>query len=703
MALLDILNPEQRRVLGNVRAAAERVWRAPLHRYYTDHTTAHSERVIALLDGLTAGMMATDKRLAPGEAFVLLAAAYLHDVGMQDERFAGGDLEAIRAAHHEVTAEWIYRTLEAPGAAIDLGLPDDPGLVEAVALTARAHRKVDLTAAAYDPFPHGGEAVRPRLLGALLRFGDELDIDHRRVDLELMKVMNPPVESQFHWWKCHYVSGVSIVDETIRIVYRLPEGRPEYEGLIVPLVEADIRACLAELEDIFRAHAVKVALARSQVRWMRALGEMSEEVCKFASMQVCRSADSHTCKLADLQTCIPANLTLFDQRGQQVGQQVIVAGNYVDRRSEYRYTIYIEHVEGLAIGDGARVGGPGDSRPAAAPPGVSVSLLTRIVPTAFCYQLAADDFPLVSVALDNTGQGCANAALRVTAIIEGCSDVAVASFDIAPGKLVRLSLLPLFQPAAVATLNDIRPATLRVTVEQTAPAARMLYDQTERIHLHARDTALLAAESPDGSIFDLTRYLAAWVTPRRPEIERLLRRAADYHPDRQFVGYQGATTLAQAAGVVRQQAKAIFSALKQDAGLVYINSPLNLGKQAGQVTQRVRLPSESLAAGGSANCIDGTVLFASLLELASIQPLLVLVPGHAFVGWRIWPGVERYEFLETTLIGSADFDAAQQAAQDQYDDVLARGYFSRGLYDPGGFARLIDVDACRARGIVPLE
>ncbi len=65
--------------------------------------------------------------------------------------------------------------------------------------------------------------------------------------------------------------------------------------------------------------------------------------------------------------------------------------------------------------------------------------------------------------------------------------------------------------------------------------------------------------------------------------------------------------------------------------------------------------------------------------------------------------MNRYEFLETTLIGSDDFDTALQVGQDEYDDVLAKGYFSRGLYDPGGFARLIDVAACRAQGILPLE
>jgi len=376
-----------------------------------------------------------------------------------------------------------------------------------------------------------------------------------------------------------------------------------------------------------------------------------------------------------------------------------------DSRGGSTYVTHIEHAEGIAIGDGARVVRQEPTPPAAQPaaPGVAAALLTRTVPTAYCHHLDASAFPLVTVTLDNTGQGCANAGLHVSAAIEGYSDAAVASPRVAQGEQARVSLLPVLQPTAVATLNEMRPATLRVTVEQTAPTARALYDQTERIQLHARNTALLAVEAPGGSIVDLTRYLAAWVTPRRPEIEQLLRRAAGHHPARRFVGYQGASTLAEGAAIVRAQARAIFTALKQDVDLVYVNSPLNLGKQEKQITQRVRLPSESLAAGGSANCIDGTVLFASLLELASIDPLIVVVPGHAFVGWRTWRGVNQYEFLETTMIGSADFDAAQQVAQACYDDVLMKGYFSRGLFDPGGFARLVDVAACRAQGIAPLE
>jgi hypothetical protein len=369
------------------------------------------------------------------------------------------------------------------------------------------------------------------------------------------------------------------------------------------------------------------------------------------------------------------------------------------------YHIHIDRASGLAIGDQAQSvqqqSSPQPQR--AAPPGITVTRMTDVVPTAYCYQLDAQAFPLVTVTVDNTGQGCANATLRILAAIEGYSDPAVALLQVAQGEQVRVPLLPLLKPERAATLNELRPSTLRVTVDQTSPPISSLYDRTQRIRLHARDTATLAVRAPDGGIVDLTAYLAAWVTPRRPEVERLLRQAAERHPDRRFVGYQGASALAQGAEIVRDQARAMFAMLKQDANLVYVNSPLNMGRQAGQVTQRVRLPTESLAAGGSANCIDGTVLFASLLELAAIDPLLVIVPGHAFVGWRIWRGVDRYEFLETTMIGSSDWSSAQQAAQARYDDCLLKGYFSRGLFDPGGFARLIDVAECRARGIMSLE
>ncbi len=346
MGLITALTEDQHRVLDNIHAAAARIWARPLHRYFTDHGPNHTDRIIALLDGLTTGMLATDKRLTPTEVFVLLAATCLHDIGMQDERYAGGDLEKIRAIHHLLTAELIFEAEENPAQVVKLGLPDDPGLIEAIALVAKGHRQEDLQSDEYHTLPVGGATLRLRLLAALLRFADELDIDYRRVDLEQMKLLALPVDSQLHWWKCHYVAGVSIVDEYIRVAYRFPQSRPDYEALLIPLIEGEIRAKHAALEPIFRAHAVKVAIGKPEVRLLRLVKPMPAEVEVLAKSDAPPAKPTSSRRKATLVAAKPAAEsekqprrhrevppkplpgTVFDQQGQKVGTQINVAGDY---------------------------------------------------------------------------------------------------------------------------------------------------------------------------------------------------------------------------------------------------------------------------------------------------------------------------------------------------------------------------------------
>src|SRR5262249_29128158 len=142
---------------------------------------------------------------------------------------------------------------------------------------------------------------------------------------------------------------------------------------------------------------------------------------------------------------------------------------------------------------------------------------------------------------------------------------------------------------------------------------------------------------------DLSRYLGAFVTPNTPSVIAFLRQVADHHPDQRLVGYQGD------AAAVEPQVKAVFEALRK-AGITYINSVIAFSPDDGTATQRVRLPRQSLA-DREANCIDGTVLFASLLEAASLNPAIIVVPGHAFLGWESWRRSDVWHYLETTLIG----------------------------------------------------
>ncbi len=283
-SLRSSLTSEQRSLLVQIRETAKRIWDTALHQYYTNHDVRHSERIIDYLDGLTAGVQTTNKALSPTEVFVLIAAAYLHDIGMQDQTFAGGDLDRIRDQHHEKSAEMIASSFEDPASSLFVPLVQDPAIVESIALVSRGHRKVDLVEGCYDAYRHGSETLRLRLLAALLRFGDELDIDFRRVDIARMQLLRIPVDSQLHWWRCHYVSGVEITDELVRISYRFPPNC-DYEKLLAPQVENEIITKLNELKPIFRRNLLKIDIGPRLVRVVRNLKHLPPDVLSLLRKQ----------------------------------------------------------------------------------------------------------------------------------------------------------------------------------------------------------------------------------------------------------------------------------------------------------------------------------------------------------------------------------------------------------------------------------
>ena len=56
------------------------------------------------------------------------------------------------------------------------------------------------------------------------------------------------------------------------------------------------------------------------------------------------------------------------------------------------------------------------------------------------------------------------------------------------------------------------------------------------------------------------------------------------------------------------------------------------------------------------NCVDGSVLFASLLKAINLNPVLVRVPGHMFVGYYTDASHRNIHFLETSMIGDVNLD-----------------------------------------------
>lgn len=247
---------------------------------------------------------------------------------------------------------------------------------------------------------------------------------------------------------------------------------------------------------------------------------------------------------------------------------------------------------------------------------------------------------------------------------------------------------------STAVPREMTPASLHYRVAYAN--GNVIDEQTVPVKVYARDTMVWGVS--DGEEWnDMTPFIAAWVTPHAEGIDTLVRKAANYHPDRSMSGYQCGSTCTEDdwEAYTNAQVEAIYTALKSDYQITYINSAIAYGKSS-ENPQRVRLPAESLASG-SANCIDGAVLYAAALESIELNPHLIITPDHAFVCYEVVPGMDTIACLETTMTGSAPFADAIATGLQEYNEEIANGNFASGRSQDLPIARL------REEGILPMH
>jgi hypothetical protein len=247
----------------------------------------------------------------------------------------------------------------------------------------------------------------------------------------------------------------------------------------------------------------------------------------------------------------------------------------------------------------------------------------------------------------------------------------------------RCTLLKLDEPQlAMATMVQIPltaslPRSLRERVHSTVYikvtcGGRTANESTRRVTLIPVD------EWVDDT--DNNPWLPSFVLPRDPAILKIITSSRRYlvgirdDPAAGFDGYQSVDPDAEDPSEgVDAQVRAIWTALVNEFRIQYINPPPSYSDQS----QRLRTPSDILSSG-TGTCIDLTLLLASCLEYIDIYPVVVLLTGHAFVGY--WRSEERYEaFLEMRQLPStvpAPGDPAARAAGvpfvDQYGWRLTR-------------------------------
>jgi hypothetical protein len=267
---------------------------------------------------------------------------------------------------------------------------------------------------------------------------------------------------------------------------------------------------------------------------------------------------------------------------------------------------------------------------------------------------------------------------RIAVKIAGWSDDEIQTVDVPAGQSRTFKFAPSFLPRLYHN-HEISAATARVEVSDST--GHSAYDGTIPVRLRSVDDMYW------GTNFKYAPFIASWVTPHAPEIEKILSMAKDKVPARRLPGYEDWKDAAGQEKSTEVQARAIYSAVKEH-GVSYVKSSMTLGGHE-DVSQRVRMPRESFA-DNSANCIDGVVAFASLFENLGMDPEVVLVPGHAYVGVRMAQGADKYLFIDVAQVARVDFDAAVRSA----DAGLAK-------YGPKEITR-IQIDNARRAGIYPM-
>jgi hypothetical protein len=212
-----------------------------------------------------------------------------------------------------------------------------------------------------------------------------------------------------------------------------------------------------------------------------------------------------------------------------------------------------------------------------------------------------------------------------------------------------------------------------------------IYDMSHAVKVLPRDSLLLALRIDEDATRTVNDYIGAWVTPNAKAVDEFLKTAKKRAPKATFAGPQTATL---------PQVEAIYDEL-HDRGVSYVMDP-DAASETG-FAQRTRLPAEVLSSN-NAQCLEGAILFATLFEAIGLDPIIVRIPGHAFVGWHsakdgIPDGTPL--FLETTMVHTASYDDAVSFAKTEVEHEEKAANFAQGI------SHFIEIKALRGKGITP--
>ena len=138
-------------------------------------------------------------------------------------------------------------------------------------------------------------------------------------------------------------------------------------------------------------------------------------------------------------------------------------------------------------------------------------------------------------------------------------------------------------------------------------------------------------------------------------------------------------------------------------GMVYSGTtgvPEKIG-EVSTLTQSIRLPREVIT-GKTGLCIELSLMYASVLMAAGLDPVIFLVPGHAYPGFRM---NGQYVAIESTAIGGKGIANGQPRSAEEALEAGRKNLeqFSQGMQNGDPRFMIIDIRECIKNGAVAME
>lgn len=286
--------------------------------------------------------------------------------------------------------------------------------------------------------------------------------------------------------------------------------------------------------------------------------------------------------------------------------------------------------------------------------------------------------------------------VRVEVSLDGVAEPVGKSVTVVKGRRETMRLTPPLRA-------DFKGNALKLEEEHelgykvSSTDGQVLYEESRKVTVLPNDQLPFALQTHETDEKLVPELAAAWITPASKTVVGLVDAAKKRAPGGLFEGNEGATL---------PQVDALWNELR-GRGFSFVRDP-TLDSEARR-SHAVALPDEVIGTE-SGQALEGSLLFAALLEAIGLDVVLVRVPGHAFVGWL--PSKADHAspdalnaavpspfgaafFLETTLVGSAPADAAVLRGAAELVDASSKKVFDDGR---GSALRL---SALRKMGIVP--